>query len=211
MMESTDKNIEYTPITTQNDITNSSTMSALVELTQYYQEGAQRYAQEIQNYNLEIQKAKDLIAEAVEATKEDEEVFAKCAREVSYYARGVGDSNEVFHQNIASIEELQQEYKESMEASEYMKILKKKKSALGKLLDKIAEREEELLNHELERLNVLEKLIPKRKHIEDLKVQLKTLEREKTHFESSQLQKTMQLPKLNTPTKEVIDIDTVEE
>ena len=210
-MESTDKNIEYTPVTIQNESAHATTMQALVELTQYYQEGTQRYSQEIQKYNLEIEKTKDLIAQAQNDNKEDEEIFSKCAREVSYYARVIGESNDSFHQDIGSIEELQLEYKESMDASDFMKIMKKKNYALRKLLDKIAEQEEQLLNHELERLNILEKLTPKRRQIEQLQGQLKTLEREKKHFESSQLQQSIQIPTLTPPTKEVIDIDTVED
>ena len=90
-----------------------------------------------------------------------------------------GESNDSFHQDIGSIEELQLEYKESMDASDFMKIMKKKNYTLRKLLG------------------------------EQLQGQLKTLEREKKHFESSQLQQSIQIP--TPPTKEVIDIDTVEE
>jgi len=211
MMENTDKNIAYTPVATQNEPENTTKMQAIVEITQYYQEKTQRYSNGIQAYNLEIEKIKIRIDEAIRDKIEEEEHFSRQASEVKYHARIVGESNDTFHQTILSLDELETEYKESMQASEYMRIIKKKKQSIHQLLVIISDQEEQLLAQELERLNILEMLTPKRKELEALQNKLKTLELEKKHFESSQLQQVIQLPTLSTAKEEVIDIDTVDE
>ena len=211
MMENEDQTLDYAPVTT-HETTITSASQAIVKLTQHYQDATLKYTQGIQNYNLEIEQMKNRIAEALKEKKEDEEIFSKIENEVNYYARSVRESNDIFHQDIDALEALEKEYKEVMELSTHRRIVTKKKHALKKLLDKIEEHEETLLSQELERLNILEKLTPKRKHVEHLQTQLKTLELEKTHYESTKLQQVIQLPTLSaTATEELIDIDTEED
>lgn len=205
------ENSNHVPVAMHNDSQQGKTLQAMIELNQRYQEDTKHYAQEIQNFNLQIETLKNDIEEAIEEKKEQEEECAKVTSEIGFQSRIIAESNDAFHQAIASLDELEIEYKESMEASEYMHIVKKKKHALQKLLDNIEAQEAALLNYELERLNILELLAPKRKHVEQLQKQLKTLEQEKLHFESNQLQQVLQIPMQTPSTVEVIDIDTVEE
>lgn len=204
------ENIANAPTLMGEETTNPETMHAIIELTQRYQETTQKYSQGIQNYNLKIEKLKTHIDELSNNKQEYEDIFVKLAHEVKYQVRILANTNDTFHHEIISLEELEMEYKESMKNSEYMKIVKKKKKVLYKLLNSIEEQEEQLFSQELERLNTLEKLTPKRKKVEELTKQLKTLELEKKYFESNQLQHILPST-LNLSTQEVIDIDTLEE
>lgn len=209
-MENITENIKNPLVTKENDLVENVALHAMVELSQQYNKKTQHYSKTIQSYNIEIEKIKILIEDAIQSKKEDEDNFLSQIGEVKYHAKLVAKSNDTFHQDIHSLEELESEYKESMDASEYMKISRKKRQSLKKLLSYIEEQEEELLNQELTRINILEKLTPKRKEIETLQRKLKTLELEKQHFEYSQIP-FMYIPTLNNKKEDLIDIDTMEE
>ena len=210
MMKNADKNPDYVPVTTR-ETTITSASQAIVKLTQHYQDATLKYTQGIQNYNLQIEQMKNRIAEALEENKEEEEIFSKIENEVNYHARSVRESNDVLHQDIGALEALEKEYKDVMDLSTHRRIVTKKKHALKKSLDKIEEQEETLLSQELERLNILEILTPKRAHVRELQSQLKNLELEKKHYESTKLQQVIQLPTLSTTnSEELIEIDAEE-
>jgi DNA repair exonuclease SbcCD ATPase subunit len=116
-------------------------------------------------------------------------------------------------QKINSIEELNTEYKDIVEASEYSKLLKRKAKELHSVQNEIEELELTYLNYELERINHLEILEPKRREIETIKENLKELELEKEHFSSTKLH---QLPliglantAINLDDDEMVDADIV--
>ena len=200
-MENADKNPDYVPVTT-HETTITSASQAIVKLTQHYQDATLKYTQGIQNYNLQIEQMKNRISEALEENKEEEEIFSKIENEVNYHARSVRESNDVLHQDIGALEALEKEYKDVMNLSTHRRIVTKKKHALKKSLDKIEEQEETLLSQELERLNILEILTPKRAHVRELQSQFKNLELEKKHYESTKLQQVIQLPTLSTTNRE---------
>ncbi len=209
-MEDKDENIEHAPVLTQ-ETTISNAMQTIIKLTQHYQDSTLKYSQAIQNYNHEIEKIKAYITKAIESKSEEENIFLKCDNEVKYLSRVLEDTNAEFHKEIHALEELENEYRHSIDNSVYMRITLKKKQTLKKSLDKIEVQEEELLSQELERLNILDKLSPKRKEVEALQKELEHLELEKKHYESSKLQQVIQLPTLSTPIEDVIDIGTEEE
>jgi len=211
MMKNTDENIDYIPVTTHNT-TITSASHAVVMLTQHYQDATLKYTEGIQNYNLKIEQIKHEIKEAKKEKKKDEDNFVKIENEVNYYARSLRESNDAFHQDIDVLVALEKEYKDAMDSSSHRRIVNKKKQALKKSLEKIEEQEERLLSQELERLNILEILTPKRAYVKEQQRQLKTLEIEKIHYESTKLQQVIQLPTLSaTATEELIDIDAEEE
>lgn len=204
------KNIDYVPAISEEK-TISNAMQTIIKLTQHYQDSNLKYSQAIQNYNHQIEKLKARITKAIEAKREEENTFLNYDNDVKYLSRVLEDSNAEFHKEIDALDELENEYRDSIEDSVYMRITLKKKQALKKLVDKIEVQEEELLSHELERLNILEKLTPKRREVEALQKELEDVELEKKHYESSKLQQVIQLPTLSTPHEEVIEIDAVEE
>ncbi|MDQ7046888.1 MAG: hypothetical protein Q9M39_04450 [Sulfurovum sp.] len=174
-------------------LNNTVTMQAIRKVEQHFKQNTSAYMERIQGYNMEMAKIQNSLSR-IEKSKEKEEtrlleIQAKLNYETQLFQRLNGN----FLQQVASVSELKNEYKEMVNAIEYTKLLKHKEQGLRTLLDEIEELEMILLKEELERLNLLEKLEPQRQSIVELQVALRELELEKEHFESTKIHQIAQL------------------
>ena len=86
-MENITKNIKNPLVTKENDLVENVALHAMVELSQQYNKKTQHYSKTIQSYNIEIEKIKRLIEDAIQSKKEDEDNFLSQIEEVKYHAR----------------------------------------------------------------------------------------------------------------------------
>ncbi|NKQ41070.1 MAG: hypothetical protein HF962_05825 [Sulfurovum sp.] len=180
-------------------------MLAVVE--KQYRDGVVAYAEGIQYYSLEIEKLKEQISMRISSIKQEEQALSNTTEELGYNQRLLARLNEQCSIKLNSIQELNSRYKAVMELKQYHAISKQKRLELKELLNDTEELEITLLGNEMQRLNLLEKLEPKKEAISELQMKLKILELEKKHFESSKLHRIIQPH--NKKTKADILVDTV--
>ena len=175
----------------------------ITEIDNYYKQGAMAYAEGISRYNIEIEKLLNYIEKAVNDKQKEETTLLALEQELAIANRLLKQLQDEFMQKLNSIEELNTEYKELVDEAGYTKLLTRKTRELHKVEEKMEELEFTYLNHELERINALAILEPKRRYIDTLKENVKDLELEKEHFASTKLH---QLPQMglanNVVTKE---------
>jgi hypothetical protein len=186
------QNIENSlTIVSQN---NTAQLPAIAnEIDSYYKQGAMLYAEAMGRYNIEIEKLQNSIKNATLAKTDEEKKFLEIKQELALDFRILEQLQDEFMQKLSSVEELNSEYKELVDEAQFTKLLLHKKRALAKVESKIEELEITYLSNELERINFLAKLEPKRRHIDTLKESLKELELEKEHFATTKLH---QLPQM---------------
>lgn len=210
------ENQEYITENIQNTLTLTSSSGTSVpaiinEIDDYYKQGAIAYAEGVSRYNVEIEKLLNCIEKAVNDKQKEEKILLGLEQELAIDNRVLEQLQDEFIQKIHSIEELNTEYKEFVDESGYTKLLAKKRRELYKTEDKIEELEITYLSHELERINMLAILEPKRHYIDTLKENIKELELEKEHFASTKLHQLPQLGLVNKEnTEEIVDISILE-
>jgi len=181
------------------------------EIDKHVRQGILAYAEGIGRYTLEIEKLKAKIEGEKQKIKEEEEVLLVLEREVGYDEKLLQRHNDTFMRKVNSLQELNSEYKEMIDAKEYTKLFERKKHELQELEDEINALEMTLLDTELERINLLLKLEPKRNFIAELQCGLKELELEKEHFESTKLHQIPLMLKPQTPNgDEPVDTEVME-
>ena len=209
-------NKEYVAENIQNTLTLTSSSSTSVpeiinEIDNYYKQGAIAYAEGISRYNVEIEKLRNCIEKAVNDKQKEEKILLVLEQELAIDNRVLEQLQDEFMQKLHSIEELNTEYKELVDEAGYTKLLVKKRRELYQIEEKIEALEITYLSHELERINTLTILEPKRQTIDTLKENIKELELEKEHFASTKLH---QLPQLglgnNENTEEIVDTSILE-
>ena len=209
-------NKEYVAENIQNTLTLTSSSSTSVpeiinEIDNYYKQGAIAYAEGISRYNVEIEKLLNCIEKAVNDKQKEEKILLVLEQELAIDNRVLEQLQDEFMQKLHSIEELNTEYKELVDEAGYTKLLVKKRRELYQIEEKIEALEITYLSHELERINTLTILEPKRQTIDTLKENIKELELEKEHFASTKLH---QLPQLglsnNENTEEIVDTSILE-
>jgi len=174
-------------------LNNSVTMQAIRTIEQHFKQSTSAYIEKIQGYNIEMGKVKNSISSLEKSREKEENRLLEIQAKLNYETQLLERLNGDFLQHVKSVSELKNEYKETVDAQEYAKLLKNKENELRSLLDEIEELEIILLNGELERLNLFSKLEPKRQNIVELKVVLRDLELEKEHFESTKIHQIAQL------------------
>jgi hypothetical protein len=186
------QNIENSlTIVSQN---NTAQLPAIAnEIDSYYKQGAMLYAEAMGRYNIEIEKLQNSIKNATLAKIDEEKKLLEIKQELALDFRILEQLQDEFMQKLSSVEELNSEYKELVDEDQFTKLLLHKKRELAKVESKIEELEITYLSNELERINFLAKLEPKRRHIDTLKESLKELELEKEHFATTKLH---QLPQM---------------
>jgi hypothetical protein len=186
------QNIENSlTIVSQN---NTAQLPAIAnEIDSYYKQGAMLYAEAMGRYNIEIEKLQNSIKNATLAKIDEEKKLLEIEQELALDFRILEQLQDEFMQKLSSVEELNSEYKELVDEDQFTKLLLHKKRELAKVESKIEELEITYLSNELERINFLAKLEPKRRHIDTLKESLKELELEKEHFATTKLH---QLPQM---------------
>jgi len=182
------------------------------ELDNYYKQGTLAYAEGISRYKIKIEKLSNSIEKAVNEKKEEETALLAAEQELAIDTRLLDRLQNDFIRKLQSIEELNTEYKDVLDEAGYIKLLTGKTKELHKVQDETEELELTYLKHELERINCLETLEPKRREIDMLKESVKELELEKEHFASTKLH---QLPQMglahnNENDDELVDTDILE-
>lgn len=210
------ENQEYITENIQNTLTLTSSSGTSVpaiinEIDDYYKQGAIAYAEGVSRYNVEIEKLLNCIEKAVNDKQEEEKILLGLEQELAIDNRVLEQLQDEFMQKLHSIEELNTEYKELVDEAAYTKLLVQKRRELYKTEDKIEELEITYLSHELERINMLTILEPKRHYVDTLKENIKELELEREHFASTKLH---QLPQLglsnNENTEEIVETSILE-
>ena len=210
------ENQEYITENIQNTLTLTSSSGTSVpaiinEIDDYYKQGAIAYAEGVSRYNVEIEKLQNCIEKAVNDKQEEEKILLGLEQELAIDNRVLEQLQDEFMQKLHSIEELNTEYKELVDEAGYTKLLVKKRRELYKTEDKIEELEITYLSHELERINMLAILEPKRHTIDTLKEDIKELELEREHFASTKLHQLPQLGLANKEsTEEIVDTSILE-
>ncbi len=211
-MSQSEENSNYTLINHPESVSEQRvSLHAVREIEHHYREGIIAYADGLSRYGLEISKLKANISTEKKLIEKDEAALIVLERTVGYDEKLLQKINDNFSQKIHSMQELDREYKDMLNNQEYKKLDTRKKHELQELLDETEELEMILLQRELERLNLLIKLEPKRGLIAELESELIELRLDKTHFESTKLH---QIPRmLNNSKKEEtpVEIEIVEE
>ena len=178
------------------------------EIDNYYKQGTMAYAEGVGRYSVEIEKLLNCIEKAVNDKQKEEIALLSLEQELAIDNRLLEQLQNEFMQKLHSIEELNTEYKELVDEAGYTKLLARKRRELYSVQDKVEELEITYLSHELERINSLAILEPKRRYIDTLKENVKELELEKEHFASTKLH---QLPQMGLANDVVNNENTTEE
>ena len=184
------------------------------EIDSYYKQGAMLYAEAMGRYNIEIEKLQNRIEKSKSNKQEEETKLLALEQELALDYRVLEQLQDEFMQKLNSIEELNTEYKELVDEAGYAKLLSHKTRELHRVENKIDELEISYLSNELERINFLVKLEPKRRNIEVLAESVKELQLEKEHFATTKLH---QLPQMAFSSneihknEEVVDASILEE
>ncbi len=202
-------------VLTLTSTTGTSVPAIINEIDSYYKQGAIAYAEGVSRYNVEIEKLLNSIENAVNDKQKEETTLLALEQELAIDNRLLEQLQDEFMQKLQSIEELNTEYKELVDEAGYTKLLAQKRRELYKVQEKIDELELTYLSHELERINTLAILEPKRRYIDTLKENVKELELEKEHFASTKLH---QLPQMglagnvvtNESSEEIVDTSILE-
>jgi len=198
---------ELTPTNPKEKIEHNLTLLAQ-KINNSYKEGISAYTETLSNYGLEIEALKNKIYTLHKAYKVEEEQLKFIEKERDHEARFLQKLDDAFTQKVLVIHELNTQYASLMERSEYTNVLKRKKNELQLFLDEIEEVEITLLQQELERINLLIILNPKRTKILQLQEDLKRLEREREYYSLTKLQ---QLPQLAIePNQDEIPTEIIE-
>lgn len=186
---SKNENKETTFLAVQENGFKLQLVHKLNEIDSLYRQGVTEYKESIQRYNIEIEKFKYKIDEAREVCIEKEKKLLEVENRVAFESKTYEKLQAKALEKISSIVELQDEYRVVLDEEDYKKSLQRKENELLDCLDDIESVELILLNIELENLNLLELLEPKRRDLTELTLLLKEIEMEKAHFESMGLHK----------------------
>lgn len=154
--------------------------------------GTLRYTQKLQHLTLEIEKCKTQIEMQIQNNAAQEQQHADLQSEQDLEERLLERVHRAHLQKLDELITLEREYRQHLEAGEYQKIRTKKQDELQHTQEEIETLEHALLHRELERLNVLEKLTPKRATLTALQETLLSLEQDKSYLERTALQQIHQ-------------------
>ena len=177
------------------------------DIIRHYQQSAMTYEDGLNRYILDINRLKKEIEHASYENEKEEENLRILKMHMYHEEKLLERFNAKFEQKIKSIEELKSEYAAILEQSEYRKLLRQKEKELLEIPVEIDEVEAKHLNDELEHLNMMLRLEPKRQHISDLENQLAILELEKDHYATTKLH---QLPFMQDNTENNLDEEIVD-
>ena len=188
---------------------------AVREVEAHYTNATQVYMEGLSHYTLHIAKLKSQIETLEDENKEQEKVLKPLNDDIRYNERLLERLNEAFTQQVVLLEALDEEYAQIVEKETQKKIVSKKQKELTKLLDELEALEINILNQELQRLNLLAILEPKQRQIRQLQAQIKELEIDKEHFETTKLPTIGYLGEIAQSivddAENVVDIDVLEE
>ena len=185
----------YQPSTKELELTNRvneyglklELIDKIHELDGRYKEGIQAYTQQIQNYNIEIKTLKKKLESEERLLLNKERTIFVIESSIKSEESSLEKLHFKFEKRVDSLYALQNEYKSILDTKQYEESRVRKEQDIEEVLLDLEELELSLLNKELERLNLLALLEPKRKELKELKSELERLELKKEYFESTAL------------------------
>ncbi len=180
------------------------------EIEKHYRDGIITYSEGLYRYTLEISKLETEIGIEKKSIHKDEETLFSLERQIEYDENLLEQYNNRFSKKIGSIQELNREYREMMDTQTYLKTDKRKLYELQEILDEIEELEITLMQCELERINLLLKLQPKRREIAVLEREMKMLKLDKSYFESTGLQQIVPVANHKKAIVDAVDTEILE-
>jgi len=211
MSEEVEKNKNYElSKQPEHEVQKHVSLDVAREIEKHYRDGIIAYSEGMSRYVLETSKLKASINTEKKLIEKDEAALLLLERQVGYDEKLLQKYNNNFSKKIHSIQELNREYKEILDNEEYLKLDKRKLHELQEILDEIEELEMTVLLRELERVNLLLKLEPKRRIILALERELKELELDKAYFESTKLQQIALISNKEKPEDATVDTEVLE-
>ena len=178
----------------------------LKEIDSFYKEGILSYKEQIHEYNIRIERFNSKIKIIKKSCQKEEKIILDFEDNIKFTLKSLETFHHKFVEKIKSIEELEDEYKLSLDEHIYKGMLTRKTKELYALLDEIEDAELSLLNFELQKMNVQAILEPKHNEIEILENEIKEIEFQKKYFEGSALEKISQFQIEKTDKRE---LDTI--
>ena len=175
-----------------------------------YKKSFSRYQEKLATFTLKIEQLKNRISLKKKSLEEEEQVVTLLENNLLHEEKNFEKLNGKCTQQIEALYALQTEYKNIINEAEYEKILFQKEGTLQVLLSEIEEQELSLLNIELERINRVNLLTPKQNSLKKLEEELKVLELEKIHCESSQLENQLLLDEPLAKPETIEKMETIE-
>ncbi len=181
--------------------------AAIHATKELYQNGTAAYAEQLHRYDTDIASFKHRITQQRSRLVEKEKKLHKLETAIEVQLRMVERINRDIHAKIDLILSMKHAL-ENESPDAYNRFFKQEKERLRILSDEAETMETELLEMELNRLNLLDTVIPIRNEIERLEQQLHLLETEKQAFQNSALHN---LPKLALPKENRNDTEGIVE
>ena len=201
-----DSKIENMELQLKENSLKMNFISKLQEIDTVYQQGADEYRGNIQQFNLEIEQLKSELNLKNSKNKKEEKELLDVENELNYTNRQFESLHNKFNQKLHSLNELSTEYKEILGEVKYKESHERKERGIFELVDEIEETELTLLKHELQRINIAAILSKKQKVVEELELSLKEVELKKSYYESIGLKKVSPLQLENSVVEtEVLD------
>jgi len=151
-----------TPLVSNNEQFRAKVGEKFQELEAFYHASTKSYQEEIQSFNQQIGELKDEISLLKRKNALEEEELHRVELKLKEEMGVLEQLNQEFNEKIRSIEELKHEYKEVMDEKVHHLLFARKKRELLEVVDKMEELELSILNRELRRINLFEKVEPKR-------------------------------------------------
>ena len=208
------------PTTTSDTQPNAEQMKvqvavALSTLDNLYKENINSYAQELHACTRKIENAQAQLEQLLNEKKPHTLACATVQKEIDYELRLLERLSQEWNQQSMVVYALESELSQlNHSAEERKQILKSRSETLEKLQSEIDDIELTLLEHELQKQNVLLIVEPIERHIVTLQQSIKELESEKRYIESShlhQLSPSAKKPQVEalTHTNNPIDVETI--
>ncbi len=191
--------VSAAPIETAKETTNKEQLFESVslvirEVENRYREGLLAYMDALARFEEEIGVVEGKISRLKALSAPDEAKLSLYAEEIRVEERMLERLNAELLQKIAIYEAFLNEYADMVDDEAAAKVKRTKSREIVMLHDEIEESELALLQRELERLNLIEKLEPIRQEIRHLEGVQSELERKKKHFEHTRLQQAHTAP-----------------
>jgi predicted ribosome quality control (RQC) complex YloA/Tae2 family protein len=193
----------------EKHFTQTQVTHALSTIDQYYQQEIASFKESLQAHQLEIEKCKNHLELLEKESQEDEKALEGIARDIEYEMRHFEERHSLFLQKGQLLREFYDAF-EGVEGESHQKVFHQKEQELCYLLDELHTQEQSLLEKELARQNLLQKLNPIRTQINQLHYQLKNLEEEKKYLQTmklSPLASQQPLTLSQKPSEEVIEAE----
>lgn len=185
------------------------TFEIVPSLIEMPQEKSTRTFEEIHAYyNLQIKDIENTIKRAKNSLLPFEKILRDIEVDIKVLESKYMDLNYEFEKEIDEIENIKFEYKSIMKEEEYLKILQRKERGVRRLIDKILDRERQLLNKEKERLHKLEEMKPRERELTNLEILLESLKNQYQNLLTLELSKRSQSQK--EPKSNIMEIPTIE-